>query len=93
MWVQRQGLLERKYIIYSNTSWGLSRLNTTDKILRLKVLMMGWPTVIIRPGIFMGPEGGGVDPRYFVVLRSLTLLGNEARPCSPLAYDLASKKP
>ena len=51
--------------------------------------MMGWPTVIIRPGIFTGPEGGGVDPRYFVVLRSLTLLGNEARPCSPLWLLLA----
>ena len=31
------GFLERKYIIYSNTSWGLSRLNTTNKISTLKV--------------------------------------------------------
>ena len=46
----------------------------------LKVPKMGWPIVIVRPGIYAGPEGGGVDPRYFVVLRSLTLLGNEARP-------------
>ena len=64
-------------------------LNTTDKILRLKVSMIGLPIVKIRPGIFTDPEGGGVDPRYFVVLRSLTLLGNEARPCSPLWLLLA----
>ena len=29
--------LERKYIIYSNTSWGLSRLNTANKISTLRV--------------------------------------------------------
>ena len=55
----------------------------------LKVPKMGWPIVIVRPGIYTSPEGGGVDPRYFVVLRSLTLLGNEARPCSPLWLLLA----
>ena len=55
----------------------------------LKVPIMGWPIVIVRPGIYTGLEGGGVDPRYFVVLRSLTLLGNEARPCSPLWLLLA----
>ena len=55
-------------------------LNTTDKILRLKVSIIGLPIDKIRPGIFTDPEGGGVDPRYFVVLKSLTLLGNEARP-------------
>ena len=26
------------------------------------------------------PEDGNGDPRYFVVLNALTLLGNEARP-------------
>ena len=55
-------------------------LNTTNKILRLKVSTIGWPIDEIRPGILTDPEGGGVDPRYFVVLNSLTLLGNEARP-------------
>ena len=55
-------------------------LNTTNKILRLKVSILGGPIDEIRPGILTDPEGGGVDPRNFVVLKSLTLLGNEARP-------------
>ena len=42
-----------------------------------------------RPIILTDPEGGGGNPRYFVVLNSLTLLGNEARPCSPLWLLLA----
>ena len=55
-------------------------LNTTNKILRLKVSILGGPTDVIRPVVLTDPEGGGGDPRYFVVLNSLTLLGNEARP-------------
>ena len=54
--------------------------NQKNMYLRLTVSIISWPIDKIRPGIFTDPEGGGVDPRYFVVLKSLTLLGNEARP-------------
>ena len=54
---------------------------------------MGWLIALVRPGIYTSPEGGGVDPRYFVVLRSLTFLGNEARPVVLFGYYLPSKKP
>ena len=60
--------------------WVYQCSNTTNKILRLKVSILGGPIDEIRPGILTDPEGGGGDPRYFVVLNSLTLLGNEARP-------------
>ena len=62
IFVHKLYVLERNYIFYSYTSWGLSRLNTTNKILMLKVPIMGWPIVIVRPGIYTSPEGGGVDP-------------------------------
>ena len=45
------------------------------------------------PIVWRIPEDGNGDPKYLVVLNALTFLGNEARPFSPLAYDLASKKP
>ena len=35
---------------------------------------------VIQPVVLVDPEDGGGDPKYFVVLNSLTLLGNEARP-------------
>ena len=34
------------------------------------------------------PEVGDGDPSHFVVLNTLTLLGHEARPCSPLSLLL-----
>ena len=43
----------------------------------------------MRPVVLVEPEDGSGDPKYFVVLNALTLLGNEARPCSPLWLLLA----
>ena len=54
---------------------------------------MGWLIALVRLGLYASPEGGGVDPRFFVVLRSLTFLGNEARPVVLFGYYLPSKKP
>ena len=38
--------------------------------------------------VLKDPEVGNGDPSYFVVLNTLTLLGHEARPCSPLSLLL-----
>ena len=54
---------------------------------------MGWLIALVRPGVYTSPKDGGVDPRYFVVLRSLTFLGNEARPVVLFGYYSPSKKP
>ena len=41
----------------------------------------------MRPIVWRIPEDGNGDPKYRVALSTLTFLGNEARPFSPLAYD------
>ena len=85
--------LERKYILYSNTSWGLSRLNTTNKILMLKVPSNGLADRVGTTRPLCESRRWRCGPAVFVVLRSLTFLGNEARPVVLFGYYLPSKKP
>ena len=47
---------------------------------------------MVRPVVLVDPEDGSGDPKYFAVLSALTLLGNEARPCSPLCLLLGAQK-
>ena len=84
----------RKYICLLAHLFGF----ISDQIQQIEFYSKG--SILVRPTPYQcNPMFGGPpkmvlgDPKYRVVLSTLTFLGNEARPLSPLAYDLASKKP
>ena len=65
--------------------WAYQRSYTTNRntLERKSILII--PT---SSSFLEDPEVGNGDPSYFVVLNTLTLLGHEARPCSPLSLLL-----
>ena len=65
--------------------WAYQRSYTTNKKYFGEEIDSNYSDVVV---VLEDPEVGNGDPSYFVVLNALTLLGHEARPCSPLSLLL-----
>ena len=73
------------HMFITTPPWAYQRSYTTNKKFYGEEIDSNYSDVVV---VLEDPEVGNGDPSYFVVLNALTLLGHEARPCSPLSLLL-----
>ena len=80
-----QPLRKELHMFIITPPWAYQRSYTTDRNTLREEVNSNYSDVVV---FLEDPEVGNGDPSHFVVLNTLTLLGHEARPCSPLSLLL-----